>query len=144
MFITARHFLLLGVLILLGINCAQANIGEDLTQLRERYGKEKIIAGQWVFEHDGLSVTVYVDGDRSGMEIFTHNTSIPSKAELTQKDIDTILAAEGDGQIWNPVQVHSGKPTWVRTDGKVMARYSPNMTGKPDDASVLVIMVTGR
>jgi hypothetical protein len=78
------------------------------------------------------------------MEIFTRNTSDPAKSEMTQEDIDRILASESDGKSWNPVQVRSGKSTWVRSDNKLIARFNPNTSGKPDDASVLVVMLNSK
>ena len=65
----------------------------------------------------------------------------PGKSDISQEDIDHILAAEGEGKPWSPIQVRSGKPTWVRADGKLIARFSPNKDGKADDAAVLVIIV---
>jgi len=109
--------------------------------LAQRYGKYRIIAGQMVFEQGNLSITVYVDGDHSAMEVFTRNSTDPDKSELSQKDIEQILDAESDGKAWNPAQAHSGKPTWIRADNKIIARLNPNTTGKPEDAAVLVIML---
>jgi hypothetical protein len=140
---------------------AQANIGDTLSQLRERYGSAKDMGGQMLFEvrlingqivpargsadtKDHFSVTVYFDGDHSAMEIFTRNTSDPVKANMAQADIDTILAATSEGQTWNAVQSSSGKPTWLRSDDKLIARFSPNTSGKIDDASVLVIMLNSK
>jgi hypothetical protein len=78
------------------------------------------------------------------MEVFTRNTSDPVKANLSQADIDAILTAANEGQTWNAIQVPSGKPTWVRSDNKLIARFSPNQSGKIDDASVLVIMLNSK
>ena len=78
------------------------------------------------------------------MEVFTRDTSDPAKAELSQADIDAILALSGGGQDWHPIEVSSGRPTWVTTDKKLLARFSPNKTGKIDDASVLVIMLNSK
>ena len=93
---------------------------------------------------EGFSVAVYFDGIHSAMEIFTRNTSDPDKSDMTQKDIDTIMAVEGEGQTWEQVQVRSGKPTWLRADHKLVARFSPNTSGNADDASVLVIMLNSK
>jgi hypothetical protein len=140
---------------------AQANIGDTLPQLRGRYGSAKDMGGQMLFEvrlvngqivpargsadtQNHFTITVYFDGDHSAMEIFTRNTSDPVKANLTQADIDAILAATNDGQTWNPVQLPSGRPTWMRSDNKLIARFSPNKSGKIDDASVLVIMLNSK
>ncbi len=88
-----------------------------------------------------FTITVFFDGDHSAMEIFTRNTSDPAKANLSQADIDSILAATNEGQSWHSIQVATGRTTWVRSDKKLIARFSPNKSGKADDASVLVIML---
>jgi len=140
---------------------AQANIGDTLQELRGRYGSANDMGGQMLFEvrlvngqirpardsadtQDHFTITVYFDGDHSAMEVFTRNTSDPVKANLTQEDIDAILAAANDGQTWNPVQLPSGRTTWLRSDNKLIARFSPNTSGKDDDASVLVIMLNSK
>lgn len=152
---------MLGIALLAWPAMVQANIGDTLSQLRERYGSAKAVGGQMLFEvrlvdgrivpargsadtQDHFSVAVYFDGEHSGMEVFTRNTSDPVKANLTQAEIDTILAATNDGQAWHSVQLPSGKPTWVRSDKKLIARFSPNKSGKIDDASVLVIMLNSK
>jgi hypothetical protein len=151
----------LGVVLLAWPATAQANIGDTLQELRARYGSAQDMGGQMLFEvrlvngqivpargstdtENHFSITVYFDGDHSGMEVFTRNTSDPVKANMTQADIDAILAATDDGQTWSPVQVASGKPTWVRSDNKLIARFSPNTSGKEDDASVLIIMLNSK
>jgi hypothetical protein len=137
---------------------AQANIGDDLTQLRARYGSVTYMGPQLLFEvrlynnqilpaagsanpEDHLSVTVYFDGDHSAMEVFTRNTSDPDKSDLSSKDIDTILAAENDGLTWDSIESKTGKPTWLRSDKKLIARFSPNTSGDASGASVLVVML---
>jgi len=153
--------LALGVAFLAWPTLTQANIGDTMTELRSRYGSAKDMGGQMLFEvrlvdgklvpargstneDDHFSVNVYFDGVNSAMEVFTHTASDPVKANLTQADIDSILAAAEDGQTWNPVQTPSGKQTWVRSDNKLIARFSPNKSGKADDASVLVIMLNAK
>jgi hypothetical protein len=140
---------------------AQANIGDTLPDLRGRYGSAKEMGGQMLFEvrlvngrivpardaanaQDHFTITVYFDGDHSAMEVFTRNTSDPVKANLSQADIDAILFATNEGETWNAVRVPSGKPTWLRSDNKLIARFSPNTSGKIDDASVLVIMLNSK
>ncbi len=137
---------------------ALANIGDTLPELRARYGSAKDMGGQMLFEvrlvngqmvpardsanaQDHFTITVYFDGDTSAMEVFTRNTSDPVKANLSPADIAAILALTDDGQTWNPVQLPSGRTTWLRSDHKLIARFSPNTSGKQDDASVLVIML---
>jgi hypothetical protein len=148
----------LGLLFLALPTMAQANVGDTIQQLRSRYGSVQDMGGQALFEvrivngqivpargaadtENHFTVNVYFDGDHSAMEVFTRNTSDPVKAQLTQADIDAILAATGDGQEWHSIQVPTGRTTWARTDKKLIARFSPNKSGKIDDASVLVIML---
>ena len=156
--LTAGQKIALGAVLLAWPAPAQANVGDTLPQLRERYGSVKDMGGQMLFEvrlvngqivpardsadpQNHYTITVYFDGDHSAMEVFTRNTSDPVKANLTQADIDTILAATNEGQTWHPIQVATGRATWVRSDNKLIARFSPNKTGNTDDASVLVSML---
>jgi hypothetical protein len=147
--------------VLLGPAPAQANVGDTLPELRTRYGSAQELGGQALFEvrlvngqflpardsattPDRLTIAVYFDGTTSAMEVFTRDTSDPAKAELSQADVDAILALAGAGQEWHPIQVPTGRTTWVTTDKKLIARFSPNKTGKIDDASVLVIMLNSK
>jgi hypothetical protein len=137
---------------------AQANIGDTLTELRQRYGSTNDFGGQLLFEvrlRDGqiypargstdvenhFSVTVYFDGDHSAMEIFTHNSSDPDKSDMSQNEIDSFLAAASDGMTWTPLRVSNGKPTWIRSDKKIIAKFNANTSGAADGASVLIIML---
>jgi len=150
--------IVLGLFLLAWPALAMANIGDTLAELRQRYGSAKDMGGQMLFEvrlvngkfvpargsadtSDHFSINVYFDGVHSAMEVFTRNTSDPLKSELTQSDIDAILAAMNEGQSWHAIQVPTGRATWVRDDKKLIARFSPNKSGKADDASVLAIML---
>jgi len=115
----------------------QANIGDDLSQLRQRFGSASVVGSQMLFQHDGYSICVYFDGIHAGMEVFVRDGSDPKKTDITQQDIDKILSDEGAGQPWTPVQVPSGKPTWIRADGKLLARLS---VGDKADDKYLTIM----
>jgi len=158
---TSGKKIALGAALLAWPALAQANIGDTLQDLRGRYGSAKDMGGQMLFEvrlvngqivpardsadpQSHFTITVYFDGDLSAMEVFTRNTSDPVKANMTQADIDTILAATSEGQTWNPVQVPTGRTTWVRSDNKLIARFSPNTSGDADGASVLVIMLNSK
>jgi len=143
-FTVFTRVVLLVAMLVLGAETVRANIGDDASQLATRYGKYKVIAGQLVFEKSGYSITVYFDGTHSAMEVFTRNTSDPAKSDLDKKDIDYILEGESDGNTWNPVKVPNGRSTWMRSDNKLIARYSPNSTGKAEGASVLVIMLNAK
>jgi hypothetical protein len=106
---------------------ARAVIGDDLAALRSAYGPAKQVGDQMLFRHDGFSIAVYFDGLHSAMEIFVLDDSQPAKAktDFTQKDIDAILAQQGGGRPWNQVQAHSGEPTWITADDKLIARFNP-------------------
>lgn len=141
---------------------ARANIGDTLAELRQHYGSAKKMGGQMLFEvrvKDGqivpahgaadvenhFTITVYFDGDRAGMEVFTRNTTDPAKSAITPEDINSILAALGNGIPWQPIEVPSGKQTWVWGSKKgappqLLARFDPSKTSQAEDASVLVIM----
>lgn len=132
----ARTILLLGVLAL-APSLAHANIGETLSQLRARYGSAKEVGGQMLFQRAGYSICVYFDGDRSAMEIFCRDGSVKDKLDITQQDIDKILQAEGDGMAWSPLQTTSGKQTWIRSDNKLLARFTSGP--KPEDRFVTIM-----
>jgi hypothetical protein len=157
-FFTSVKKVALGAVLLAWPALAQANVGDTIQQLRERYGSINDMGGQLLFEvrlSDGqivpargsadvqnhFTVTVYLDGDHSAMEVFTRNASDPVKAKLTQADIDTILATTSEGRTWNQVRTPTGRTTWLRSDKKLIARFSPNKSGNADEASVLVIML---
>ncbi len=118
----------------LGPLTAQAKIGDDIVALRGAYGSAKAVGNQMLFQHDGFSISVFFDGSRSAMEIFARDDSKPGVTEFTQADIDKILAMEGDGMPWSEIQTHSGKPTWLSGDRKMIARFNA-------DEKILAIML---
>ena len=147
----------LAALLLICPTFAFANIGDTIEQLRERYGSAKDLGGQLLFEvrinngqivpahgaadtQNHFTIAVYFDGIHSAMEVFTRNSSDPGKAEMSDSDVEAIKKASGGGQEWHPIQVPTQRITWVTTDKKLLARFSPNKSGKIDDAGVLVIM----
>ena len=103
---------------------ARANIGDDLPTLRQRYGSAQILSGQALFQHDGYSICAYFDGSHVGMEVFCRDGSVKGKTDITDKDIEAILAAEGEGLTWAPYTTPRGQPVWIRLDHKVIARLS--------------------
>ncbi len=131
---------LLAVALLAWPVTVQANIGDDLSQLRKRYGSAKEIGNQMLFQHDGYSIAVYFDGTHSGMEVFVRDGSKPDKLDITQEDIDKILVSQ-DGPNWNAVKTTSGKPTWVSADGRLIARLSE---GDKSDDKFLTVMVNSK
>jgi hypothetical protein len=127
-----------GLLALALVLPARAHVGDDLTQLRQAYGATgKRTGNAIIFQKNGYSICVYFDGDRSAMEVFTRDGSIKTKTDITQGDIDAILALEGDGEQWNQVTSRSGKPTWLRSDHHLIARLS---TGDTPEDKVLMVM----
>ncbi|MCE0484704.1 MAG: hypothetical protein LV479_10765 [Methylacidiphilales bacterium] len=126
------------VALLLYVVPARANVGENVEQLKHRYGSAEDVGGQMLFQHDGYSICVYFDGPHSAMEVFLRDGSIPSKVDITQDDIDAILASQGEGIPWTSIQSHSGKPTWVRADGKLVARFTSG--DKLEDKYLMVML----
>ncbi len=117
----------------------RAHIGDDIAQLRHAYGATgKRTGNAVIFQKNGYSICVYFDQDRSAMEVFTRDGSMKDKTDITPDDIDAILALEGDGQSWNQVSSKSGKPTWLRSDNRLIARLS---TGDATEDKVFMVMV---
>ena len=137
MFLFKRTFLLAAALAAWP-PAAQANIGEDITQLRARYGAAQEAGNQMLFQHKGYSICVYFDGTHSGMEVFLRDGSIPGKIDFTEQDIKEVLADEGEGLTWNVVKVPSGKRTWIRSDNKLIARFTEG--DKPEDKYLTIML----
>ena len=135
-----RKFLLAAALMAWPVS-VQANIGEDITQLRARYGPAQEAGNQMLFQHKGYSICVYFDGAHSGMEVFVRDGSLPSKIDFTEEDIAQVLADEGEGLTWNTVRVSSGKRTWIRSDNKLIARFT---TGDKPEDKYLTIMLNAK
>ena len=118
---------------------ARGHIGDNLAQLRQAYGATGKEAGDtMIFQRNGYSICVYFDGDHSAMEVFTRDGSDKTKTDITDDDIKGILTMEGDGQGWTQVTSHSGKPTFLRADDKLIARLS---TGTTSMDKVFVVML---
>ncbi len=118
---------------------ARGHIGDNLAQLRQAYGATGKEAGNtMIFQQNGYSICVYFDGDRSAMEVFTRDGSDKKKTDITDDDIKSILEMEGEGQGWSQVTSHSGKPTFLRGDSKLIARLS---TGETTMDKVFVVML---
>ncbi len=115
-----------------------ANIGDDIGQLRGRYGSAKDMGGQMLFQHDGYSICVYFDGSHAAMEVFVRDGSVKDKTDITKDDIDKILSEEGVGQTWNEVETASGKKIWLRADGKMIARLS--IDDKSSEKTLMVML----
>lgn len=135
-----RLLTLLALAALLAIP-ARANIGEDIDQLRARYGSALTVGNQQLFQHDGYSIAVYFDGPHSAMEVFVRDGSKNGLVDITQPDIDAILAAEGEGQTWQLLQGRDGKSVWVRADHKLVARFT---TGDRPEDKYLTVMLNAK
>jgi hypothetical protein len=137
-----RRFYALALLCVLVGNPARAHIGDDLSKLREVYGATAQQAGNaMIFQRNGYSICVYFDGALSAMEVFTRDGSMKDKTDITPHDIDEILVLEGEGQAWNQVTSKSGKPTWLRSDNKLIARLSD---GEKTEDKVFVVMLNAK
>ena len=134
---SARKFLLVAVLAAWP-HAAQANIGEDLDHLRARYGSAQDAGNQILFQHNGYSICVYFDGTHSAMEVFVCDGSKPGKTDFNEKCLEEVLAGESDGMTWTVVQVPSGKRTWLRSDHKLIARFTEG--AKPGDQFLTIML----
>lgn len=128
----AIRFLFLGLLL-----PAHGNIGDNLDQLRARYGSAMGQAAPYLFQHEGFSISVYFDGDHSAMEIFLRDNSLPDKKDFSGDDVTHLLKAEGDGQTWQQMATKNGHPLWLRDDHKIVATFNP-------DQKVLTVMVNSK
>ncbi len=131
------RLVLLALVLAVGAVPVRANIGDNLDQLRKRYGSAKDMGSQMLFQHNGFSICVYFDGDRSAMEVFVRDGSDHGQQEMTQKDIDAILAAASDGKPWNEMQDARGRTVWLTPDRQLLARLS---VGKGEGEQFLTIM----
>lgn len=133
---------LAAILGLLIPSIGRAHIGDTLAQLRQVYGATgKMVGNAMIFQRNGYSICVYFDGDKSAMEVFTRDGSEKNKTDITSQDIEDILALEGEGQKWGSVTSHSGEPTWLRADTKLIARLDPGATVGD---KVFVVMVNAK
>lgn len=123
-FSSAAKIALLLVVLSVSTIPAMANIGDTIAELRGRYGSAKDMGVEMLFQHDGYSICVYFDGSRSAMEVFVRDGSKEGKDDITQKDVDQILASEGGGMEWRSLTSPSGRPMWVRADGKIVAKLT--------------------
>ena len=65
------------------------------------------------------------------MEVFVRDGSIPARPTSPQDDIDAILAAgRRRGRPGTRSRFHSGKPTWLRSDNKLIARFNRDSEDK--------------
>src|ERR1700733_12016705 len=153
--------ILIGAMLMACPSLVHADIGDTLQELRHHYGSAKDMGGQMLFEvrlvegpivpardstntPDHFSIAVYFDGIHSAMEVFTRNTTDPTKSDLSSEDINAILAAVGNGVPWAPAVAPDGRQTWLwgetrDSPPKLLARFNPNKTGNADGASVLMI-----
>jgi hypothetical protein len=126
------------ILLLAGSALVHANIGDDIGQVRGRYGAAKDMNGQLLFQHDGYSICVYFDGSHVAMEVFVRDGSVKEKTDITQDDVDTILASEGPGFKWNEVETPTGKKMWLRSDNKMIARLS--VDDKSNEKTLMIML----
>lgn len=100
-----------------------AIIGETIDDLYKRYGAGKEVGGQMLYKADAYSLTVYFNNKKASMEVYAPMPEVDGTHKpLTDEDVQKILKMEGGGQTWNGVISKTGDKTWVRVDGKVLAR----------------------
>ncbi len=104
---------------------SHAVIGETPDDLYKRYksaGKE--VGAQLLYQAGDYSLTVYFKDKKSTMEIFTRMPEMDGTHDpLTDEDVQKLLKIEGGSQTWNGVASKTGEQTWVRADGKILARF---------------------
>ncbi len=111
-------------------------IGNDLPQLRKVYGSAASAVNGWLFCHDSFSIAVFMDHDKSALEVFSRDPQAKDQTPLERADIDRILAMEGGPLSWSESLTQAGLPVWIRSDNKVLARIS-----YAEGKRVLVVMV---
>src|SRR5262249_11634136 len=117
----------LTVITFLAILCATAHacVGETVKQVEDRYGKpERVLVEKGSFRklgyvHRGWLVLVgYVAGVCKS-EFFDGNR------RLSDADVQLLLALNlAPGTSWKRLPDLDGDPTWIRSDGKVVALLS--------------------
>ncbi|PAW78546.1 MAG: hypothetical protein B9S32_06385 [Verrucomicrobia bacterium Tous-C9LFEB] len=118
----------MGVLAILGSTAVplHAVIGDTPEQLFKRYGAGKSVGGQLLYKVDIYSASIYFDGKKSTMEIYSRLPLVDgTHEELTEADVQKLLVIQGGNQKWNAVRTKKGDKTWSRQDGKVLARFKP-------------------
>jgi hypothetical protein len=134
-----RYFILLCGLFI-SIDRSYCIIGDDLPGLRKVYGAAKEEPNSYLFVKDGLSITVFFDGNNSAMEVFSRDPHFASQDPISREEIDKILDWEGKGHGWTESLLErSSLPVWIRSDQKVLARISYQ-----EGQRVLVVMVNQR
>ncbi len=114
----------LAIILLAWPTLVQANIGDTVEKLKGRYGSATVMGNQMIYQHDGYSICVYFDGDKSGMEVFVRDGSKPEKTDITEDDIKELLSKESDTWAWTEKPTTTGKRIFLRADGKLIARLT--------------------
>lgn len=105
---------------------AQARIGEDASQLAERYGEplsksvqkpgpDKIGLTVETFQKNGFEVDVTLLDGASVEESFQKMNGEP----FTSEEIQTLLDDNSEGRAWQAPQSMKGQTEWMRDDGSM-------------------------
>lgn len=102
---------------------ASAVIGETVEDLYKRYRAGKEVGAQMLYQAGDYSLTVYFKDKKASMDVYCRLPAVDgTHQELTDEDIQKLLKIEGESQTWNSVVSKTGEQTWVRADGKILAR----------------------
>lgn len=132
------HVFGMGVMLLWSATMsAHAVIGDTPEELFKRYGAGKPVGAQLLYKVDIYSASIYFDGKKSTMEIYSRLPLVDgTHEELTDADVQKLLTIQGGNQKWNAVRTKKGDKTWSRQDGKVLARL------KPEDKALVFVDAT--
>ncbi len=122
--------ILLFLAVTLGFSPLSARVGETLDQCNKRYGKaistpqvydfgdEAKDLAYFNFEKNGIAIQIgFLKGNAADLSF--HHTG--TTGELTQVEIDTLLAANSGGMTWKPV--NDGKLIFFPDTPQIWTRY---------------------
>lgn len=117
---------------------SHAAIGDTHEDLFKRYGAGKEIGGQMLYQVDTFSLSVYFNKDVSSMDVYTRMPNVDGTHDpLSDADIEKLLKIESIANgSWYKVLSKTGQKTWRRTDGKVIARFTPQHINPSDQTTV--------
>ena len=112
---------------------ANANLGDNEAKINASYGKtiQKLPRSEgsvsYLYEKGDFNYMVVFRGGVSVFEMYAH----ANQAELSSKEIDTFLKANGAGATWVAVNNNKGAGReWKRSDHKAKASYF-RLGGRP-------------
>jgi len=130
---TARFWILLGVVFGLTYS-AHARLGETVSQIEARYGPPDTLRGvppsrvppiensARQYHHDGIGINVHFYNGISLEETYLREKQ---PQQLSEKDIETLLNANGNGKPWVHLQSPSHNDDWTCESG-----YTATLNGQ--------------